>query len=255
MSATTRRHAPARRLAAALLLGGVAATSLAACSGGDDPVTSNKKLDEDGDGTVSPEEVMAGAKQKLDDTSGVEVSLSTDDEPSDGDYLSSADGVIVADPPAFEGKVAGRVMGVDASDIPVVSVDGTLYVKVPVLGWNDIDPSDFCAPDPAQLLDPDKGVSPILTSTEDLEAGDSELGGEDNKETLTPYTGTVPGDSVRNILPCAKGDSFDATFRVNSDGALTQAEITGEFFSGEDAITYTIDVEKYDVEQEISAPE
>ncbi|KAA1416846.1 LppX_LprAFG lipoprotein [Nocardioides humilatus] len=251
----TRRSTVVRRLAAAVLVGGVATASFSACSGGDDPVTENKKLDDDGDGKVTPEEVMAGAKAKLDDTSGVQVSLSTDDEPSDGDYLASAEGVIIADPAAFDGEVAGRVMGVDAADIPVISADGTLYVKVPVLGWQDVDPNDFCAPDPAQLLDPEKGVSPLLTATEDLEAGDSELGGDDNKETLTPFTGTLPGDAVRNILPCAKGDTFDATYRINSDGELTQAEITGEFFSGEDAITYTIDVEDYGVEQEISAPE
>jgi lipoprotein LprG len=251
----TRRLSVVRRLAAAALVGGVAVTSFAACSGGDDPVTKNKELDADGDGTVSPEEVLAGAKEKLDDTTGVHVSLRTDDEPDSGDYLASADGVIVADPPAFKGEVAGRVMGVEASDISVISADGTLYVEVPVLGWQDVDPSDFCAPDPAQLLDPETGVSPLLTATTDLDEGDSERGGEDNKETLTPYTGSLPGDSVRNILPCADGDSFDATYRVNSDGELTQAEITGDFFSGGDAITYTIDVDDYGVDEEISAPE
>lgn len=249
------RAAPARRLATAFLVAGVTTASLAACSGGDDPVTKNKELDDDGDGEVTPEEVMAGAKEKLDATSGIEVSLSTDDEPDDGDYLASAEGVIVADPAAFDGEVAGRVMGVEAADIPVISVDGTLYVEVPVLGWQDVDPGDFCAPDPAQLLDPDEGVSPLLTATEDLEAGDSELGGEDNKETLTPFTGTLPGDAVRNILPCADGDTFDATYRIDGDGQLTQAEITGDFFSDGDEITYTIDVEDYDVEQEITAPE
>lgn len=250
-----RRSPSVRRLAAAALVAGLVATSVAACSGGDDPVTSDKKLDANSDGTVSPEEVLAGAKQKLDDTSGVQVSLSTDDKPDDGDYLASADGVIVADPPSFEGKVAGRVMGVEASDISVVSADGTLYVQVPVLGWQDVDPSDFCAPDPGRLLDPDKGVSPLLTATTDLEAGDSELGGADNKETLTPFTGSLPGDAVRNILPCAHGDSFDATYRVNADGELTQAEITGDFFAGSGTITYTIDVDDYGVDKEISAPE
>lgn len=244
-----------RRLAAAALVGGLATTSFAACTGGEDPVTENDELDGDGDGEVTPEEVMVGAKEKLDATTGVELSLSTGDEPDSGDYLASAEGTLIADPPAFEGDVAGRVMGADASDISVVSVGGDLYVEVPVLGWQTFDPADFCAPDPATLLDPQTGVSPILTATEDLEEGESELGGDDNEETLTPFTGTVPGDSVRNILPCAEGEKFDATYRVDADGYLTEAEITGEFFPGMDAITYTIAVEDYDVEQEISAPE
>ena len=246
---------PLRRLAAAALVGGLTVASVTGCSGGDDPVTKNKDLDDDGDGEVSPEEVMAAAKAKLDETSGVELSLSTDDEPDDGDYLASAEGTLIADPPSFEGEVAGRVMGTDASDIAVISAGGDLYVEVPVLGWQELDPDDFCAPDPGALLDPDTGVSAFLTATEDLEAGESELGGEDNEETLTPFTGTVPGDTVRNILPCAEGDDFDATYRIDAEGYLTEAEITGEFFAGMDAITYVIEVHEYDVEQEITAPE
>ena len=244
-----------RRVAAAVLVGGLSVVSVAACSGGDDPVTDNKDLDDDGDGEVTPEEVMAAAKEKLDATSGVELSLSTDDEPGDGDFLASAEGTLIADPPSFEGEVTGRVQGIDASDIAVVSVDGDLYVEVPVLGWQTVDPGDFCAPDPGALLDPETGVSAILTATEDLEAGESELGGEDNKETLTPFTGTVPGDTIRNILPCAEGDEFDATYRIDADGRLTDAEITGEFFAGMDAITYTIEVQDYDIEKDITAPE
>ncbi len=244
-----------RRLATAALVGGLTVVSVTGCSGGDDPVTDNKDFDDDGDGEVSPEEVMAAAKAKLDETTGVELSLSTDDEPDDGDYLASAEGTLIADPPSFEGKVGGRVMGVSATDIAVVSVDGDLYVEIPVLGWDTLDPDDFCAPDPGTLLDPETGVSPILTATEDLEAGESELGGDDNDETLTPFTGTVPGDTVRNFLPCAEGDDFDATYRIDAEGYLTEAEITGEFFSGMDAITYVIEVDEYDVEQEITAPE
>lgn len=248
------RSLPVRRLAAAALVGGLTTVSVTACTGGDDPVTENKDLDDDGDGEVTPEEVLAGAKERLDATSGVTISLSTDDKPDEGDFLSSAEGTLIADPPAFEGEVAGRVMGFEAGDIPVVAVDGDLYVEA--LGtWQSLDPDDFCAPDPAMLLDPETGVSPILTATEDLETGESELGGEDNKETLTPFTGTVPGDTVRNILPCAEGDDFEARYRVNSDGELTDAEITGEFFPGMDAITYTIEIDEYDAEREISAPE
>lgn len=245
---------PLRRLAAAALVGGLSVVSVAGCTGGDDPVTKNEELDDDGDGEVTPEEVMTAAKAELDETSGVELSLSTDDEPDEGDYLASAEGTLIADPPAFEGEVAGRVLGQTASDIPVVSADGDLYVEVPVLGWQTIDPSEFCAPDPGALLDPDTGVSTILTATEDLAEGESELGGEDNEQTLTPFTGTVPGDSVRNLLPCAEGDDFDATYRIDAEGLLVEAEITGEFFAGMDAITYLIEVHEYDVEQEITAP-
>lgn len=222
----------------------VAALALSGCSGGDEPSTQGK----------SPDEVMQGAKKLLDETSGVDLSLSTDDEPSDGDYLASAEGTIT-DQPAFEGEVAGRVFGIPASGIDVIAVDGDVWVDVPIQGWGTYDPSKFCAPDPATLLDPDSGVSSVLTAATGLEAGDAERGGADNDEILTPYTGSVPGDAIRKILPCSQGDSFDATFRVDGDGYLRSADITGEFFSGVDDITYTIDVEDYDVEKDITAPQ
>lgn len=246
---------PCRRLAAAALVGGLAVTSFAACTGSDDdPVAENSELDGDGDGEVTPEEVMAAAKEQLDSTSGVELRLATDDQPDDGNYLASAEGTLTAEPAAFEGSVSGRVMGIEAGDIGVVAVDGDVWIDA--LGWtNQYDPEDFCAPDPATLLDPETGVSPILTATEDLEAGEAERGGEDNQDVLTPYSGTVPGDTIRNILPCAEGDTFDATYRIDADGRLAEAEITGAFFPGLDEITYTIEVLDYDVEKDITAPE
>ena len=38
-------------------------------------------------------------------------------------------------------------------------------------------------------------------------------GGEDNKEVLTEYTGTVPGSAVANVIPSADGD-FDVTYSI-----------------------------------------
>jgi len=151
--------------------------------------------------------------------------------------------------------VAGRVMGAQASDVPVVAVGGDVWVEVPVVGWQTFDPAEFCAPDPATLLDPETGVSPLLTAAEDVEAGDAALEGQDNEHTVQDFTGSVPGDSVRNILPCAEGDAFDATFSIDADGYLRSASVTGEFFTGMEAITYDIEVLDYDVEREITAPE
>ncbi len=243
-----------RRLAAGVSVAVLALTA-AACSGGDEGVSSNKEADADDDGQASPEEVMAFAKEKLDATSGVEIALSTQDEPDREAFLKNATGTIIADPPAFEGTADGRYMGFDASDIAIVSVDGKFYVDLPLQGFDELDPADLCAPDPAQLLDPDKGVSSVLTAAEDLEAGDSERGGPDNAEVLTVFTGTVPNAAIKNVLPCAPGPTFDAKFTINEDGLLRAAEVTGQFFKGAtQEITYTIDVEAYDVEQDIVAP-
>ena len=244
---TTRLVRRSTRVAAGIVTGLIATGTLAACSG------------DDGDGGSSDapswSDAAAKAKELLDETSGVELELSTNDDPGT-DFLSKASGTIVADPPAFEGLVSGTVSGFPASDIEVISVDGTLWVNVSLLGgWTDrYQPDDLCAPDPATLLDPSSGVSNVLTASTDVEAGKSERGGKDNKEIFHTYSGTATGDSIREILPCAEGDDFDATYRVDGDGYLRSTEITGVFFPDAEPMTYSIDVTKYDVDKDISAP-
>ena len=105
------------------------------------------------------------------------------------------------------------------------------------------------------LLDPDTGVSNVLTTSEDVKAGESERGGTDNKEVFHTYSGKATGDAIRDVLPCAEGDSFAATYRVDEDGRLRSARLSGVFFPGADEVTYTIDVTEYDVTKDITSPE
>lgn len=235
------------RVAAGLLTGLLAVGGLSACSGDDGG---------GGGGGSSWSEAGAKAKELLDGTSGITVSISTTDDPG-VDYLSSATGTIVADPAAFEGEVSGKVTGFAVNDVPVVSTDGTLWINHPLLGgWSDrFQPDDLCAPDPATLLSPDSGVSNVLTSSTDVEKGESERGGKDNKEVFTTWSGTATGDAIREILPCAEGNEFGATYRVDDDGYLRTARLTGVFFPDAEEVTYTIDVTGYDVTKDITAPE
>jgi lipoprotein LprG len=239
------RMTTSTRVAAGLLSTLVAVGGLTACSG------------DDGGGNDAPSWSDAGKKAKdlLDGTSGVEVSISTNDDPG-VDYLSAATGTIVADPASFEGTVDGKVSGFAVSEVPVISVDGTLWINhIALGGWSDrFQPKELCAPDPAMLLDPSSGVSSVLTSSTDVKAGKSERGGTDNKEVFHSYSGTATGDAIRKILPCAEGDGFDATYRVDDSGHLRTAELTGTFFPDADPMTYTIDVTKYDVAKDITAP-
>ncbi|CAN5312651.1 hypothetical protein BH09ACT12_BH09ACT12_14070 [soil metagenome] len=234
-----------RRIAAVSTLA-LLALPLTAC-GGDDP-------SDPGSDSASPEEVMAAAKTALDETSGVKLSLSTEDERADGDFLKSAEGVIT-DAPAFQGTAGGRFLGFNAEDVEVRSVDGDFYINAPIIGWDTYDPAELCAPDPATLLDPEGGVSTVLVTATDLAAGDQRRAEDDNSVIVTPYTATVPGAAVKALLPCAPGNSFDASFTIDDDGRLRAADLTGEFFSGGGDITYTITISAYGVAQEITAPE
>lgn len=231
------------RLVSTALAGALAAFSLTACSGSD----------EGGGGSdATPEEVFAAAKTNLDETSGVNLTLSTKDLPDGVTGVEKAEGV-GTHAPAFEGSITVVLSG-QAFEVPVVAVDGKVYAQVPLTtGWQDIDPSEYGAPDPAQLMSTDSGFSSLLPATTDVEKGDSVRGGADNKEVLTEYTGTVPGDVVKNIIPTASGD-FDATYTITDDDELRTAKLTGVFYKDSDPMTYTVTFEDYGTEKDITAP-
>lgn len=236
----TRPPARSRRVSALVL---AAATALALTSCSDD---------EPGGTSKSPEDAMALAKQKLDETSGVNLTLSTSDLPAEVQGIEKAIGT-GTHAPAFDGTITVVLSG-QAFDVPVIAVDGKVYAQVPLTpGWQDIDPGDYGAPDPALLMDPEAGFSSLLPATTELEAGQSVRGGENNDEILTEYTGTVPGNVVENVIPSAAGD-FDATYTVSEDGELRQATLTGVFYPDSDAMTYTVSFDDYGTEKEISAP-
>jgi lipoprotein LprG len=201
---------------------------------------------------ATPEEALADAKQALDDTSGVGITLSTDDLPDGVTGVESAEGV-GTHAPAFDGKITVTLSG-QAFEVPVIAVDEKVWVQLPFTpGWQDIDPAEYGAPDPAMLMSPDAGFSSLLDATTDLEKGDSVRGGEDNSEVLTEYTGTVSGDVVKNIIPTASGE-FDAAYTVTDDGELRSAELTGVFYEDSESMTYTVTFEDYGTDKDITAP-
>lgn len=199
-----------------------------------------------------PQEVMELAKTAVDETSGLVITLTTDDLPDGVTGIVAAEGVGTHSP-AFEGTITVRLMG-NSVEVPVIAVDGEVYATLPLTsGYQTIDPGEYGAPDPAQLMDPDAGFSSLLPATTDLETGDSVRGGEDNKEVLTEFTGTVPDTAVANVIPSAEGD-FEVTYSITSDGELREAVLTGVFYPDSDEMTYTLVFDDYGTEQDIAAP-
>ena len=131
-----------RRAASVSVVLGVLVALLLALSGcgGSDSATKGK----------STREVLTLAKQKFDRTRSVHLVLSTDDTPTKGDAVLGADGTLTHQP-AFEGKVTVVLGGFNA-DVPVVSIDGKVFAKLPLTPkYVTIDPGEYGAPDPAEL--------------------------------------------------------------------------------------------------------
>lgn len=231
------------RLAAAVLAGALTALPLTACGG-----------DSEGGGgsDATPEEVFAAAKTNLDETSGVNLALTTQDLPDGVTGVEKAAGV-GTHAPAFDGKITVVLSG-QAFEVPVIAVDDKVYAQIPLTtGWQDIDPAEYGAPDPAQLMSTDAGFSSLLPATTDVEKGDSVRGGADNKEVLTEYTGSVGADTMKNIIPTASGD-FDVTYTITDDDELRSAELTGVFYQDSESMTYEVTFDDYGTEKDITAP-
>ena len=230
------------RLAA--LLAVLAATSaLTACSGDDGS---------GGDDGPTAEEVLAEASTRLTETSGVELDLSTTALPEGVSGITQAAGTVTS-APAFDGTITVVFAG-QTVDVPVIAVDDTVYAQLPFAsGWDTVDPEEYGAPDPSGLVGED-GFAGLLTLTESPEAGSSVRGGADNSEILTTYSGTVPGEAMKAVIPSSSGDSFDVEWQVTDDGELRKATLTGVFYPDADPMTYTVDFSDYDVEKDITAP-
>lgn len=216
---------------------------LTACSGGDSA-----------DDGRPPQEVLAAAKQTLDETSGVTISMSTNNLPGGVTGISSAEGVGVH-PSAFEGTFQLSVNGLPAL-AEVIAVDGKTYAKNSLLlpQWTEIDPADYGAPDPAKLMDPDGGFSGLLAAAKEAAAGDSVRGGEGNKEILTEYSGTISADAVAALIPTAEGE-FAFTYQISDDDELRTAVIEGAFYGEKNgSVTYTLQLDDYGTTKDITAP-
>ncbi|GAA1930255.1 LppX_LprAFG lipoprotein [Nocardioides hwasunensis] len=241
MSTRARTHRRLATAAAAVLL---ALPALAACSGGDDDAPAEK--------SKTPEEVLADASAKLTETSGVDLALSTAALPDGVSGMAKATGTLT-NAPAFDGSISVVFAGQNV-DVPVIAVDDTVYAQLPFTpGWNKVDPKEYGAPDPANLIGED-GFAGLLTLTDSPEKGESVRGGANNEEVLTTYSGTVPGDAMDAIIPSSSGDSFDVEWQVTDDGELRKATMTGVFYPRADPMTYTVDFDNYGTEKNITAP-
>jgi len=204
-----------------------------------------------GDEGAAPEDVMADARAKLDETTGVRVSLTTDELPDGVDGVLEATGV-GTHAPAFDGEITVS-LGSAAFTVPVVAVDGTVHAKLPLTPrFDEIDPADYGAPDPSQLMATEGGISAWLTEATGVQEGDRTRQGE---AVVTSYTGTVPGQAVTSVIPSADPTAeFDATFEVDDAGRLVEALVTGPFYGSVGDVAYTVTLSDYGTDEEITAP-
>jgi lipoprotein LprG len=219
--------------------------ALSSCNGGGED--SGPKAEEQ-----TPEQVVAAAQATLTATTGVRLTMATDDLPDGINGVQKAGGV-ATDASAFEGSLTVMLSG-QAFEVPVVAVGDTVCAQIPLTpGWSDVDPQDYGAPDPAGFLSPHDGFAAILDAATGLTKGDSVRGGANNDEILTTYSGSVSGKVVDWVIPGASGD-FDLSTQITDDDELREMSLTGVFYKGADANTYTVGFEDYGTTKDVQVP-
>ncbi|QYJ05366.1 LppX_LprAFG lipoprotein [Nocardioides panacisoli] len=237
-----------QRWTAGTVVGLVSVFGLSGCVGGGGDGGSS----ESGEDCAAPEAAMETAKGVLDDTSGAEFTLGTDDE-VDGTGLVTADLTVVR-PDAFRGDFTVQTpLGAGSGE--AVGIGDTLWVKAPPLftNWTTVDPSQFNLPDINGLLAAD-GLSTLLVGTEELSDGELQRDEGDASRTLCYYDGTVTAEQVGAVIPSAGGQDFTVEYAVDGDGALRKATVTGDVYDTGTELTYVLDVPAYDVEADIQPP-
>ncbi|MDT0201365.1 LppX_LprAFG lipoprotein [Nocardioides sp. AE5] len=222
----------------------VAALFTGACSGDDATSTCD----------ALPDDALAQAKAKLDETSGLKVSLTATNFPSGSTGVNSAEGIGVH-PAGFAGTV-NAAMSAFTADVEVVATDGKVWLNIAGGGFAEEDPARYNAPDPAVLMATEGGASDLLVKTTGVSGCSDERGGSDNSQVFGKFSGTLPGEDVSRIIPTASGDSFDVSYLIDADGQVNEVRMTGVFYEGTPEMTYTINFSEYGKysESDVTAP-
>lgn len=205
------------------------------------------------DDGVTLDDRLLSAKRQLDQAASIRLSLSTERLPDGVAGITEARGV-ATHAPAFEGTITIAASGLfDGQAVEVVAVDGEVFAQTPFAStFIRVDPADFNAPDPATLMDTERGLSTLLREARNLSEAGQEREGE---QVLTSIDATVPGSAVARIFPSASArQPFDATFAIDEEDRLRRARITGPFYGDAPPVTYDITVDASDEQVEITAP-
>lgn len=234
MTAIAAPASPRRRVLAAAAAGALALT--AAC-GGDD---------------VDPDTLLAEAKQTLDATESVRFDLSSENVPDGGTRLRGGQGALVR-PDGFRGTVQVTVSGF-AATVEVRSSDGVFEAQLPFTdGFTETDPEELGFGDPAGLIDPDTGISTLLT-----DATESEVIGQvrDGEDVLDTVAVTLPGQRVADLLTSADPDSpvSGEIAIVRESQEVRTVRLTGPFYEADVDSTFELVLSEYGAPVDLGDP-
>jgi lipoprotein LprG len=202
--------------------------------------------------SANPHTLLQQARTTLDAAPALHFALSSAHTPSGGTVLVGGAGDVVR-PDRFRGTLRVSLGGATVS-VGVISVAGTVYLKAPLTPtYVRADPRKYGVSDPGKLLDPQSGLSRLLSeATEVRSAGRDRYAGEG----LDEVTISLPGSVVQQVLTSAD-PSQPVTGRLGispSSHELRVAVLTGPFLARGVMTTFTVVLDHYGEHVTISAP-
>lgn len=199
----------------------------------------------------NPQSLLQSAKNALDSTSGVHFTLQSSNVASGSTVIKGGAGDVIR-PDQLQGSLDVVVNGVQVT-VKVVAVGNTVEAQLPFTsGYRKIDPATFGLGNPSSLLDPQKGLSSMLTAGSNAKVtGTERISGELLDEVSTD----VPGSSIP-LLPNANPSQPVVLVAAidPSSHQLRQVTLTGRFTKATSNATFIVTLTNYGEHVQITLP-
>jgi lipoprotein LprG len=201
---------------------------------------------------VDPAQLLRDGKQSVDSASGLHFTLTSQNVTGTGPLITGGQGD-ARRPNSFSGTLTVVDSGFTVT-VNIVSTGGVFYAETPLtLGYAKTDPSAYGFGDPAQLLDPNHGLSSLLAACTGATLGTAD---RLNGELLDEVMCSIPGTLVAKLLTSADSSkAVQATIGVDdSTHQLRRVSLVGPFFDKAHPSTFTVVLDKYGENVTITPP-
>jgi hypothetical protein len=199
-----------------------------------------------------PKALLLQAKKAIDATPSLHFVLTSSGASGSGTLITGGQGDAKR-PDGFRGTLNVMQSGFSVT-VHIVSSGGTFYAQLPFSSrYEPTDPAKYGFGDPSTLLDPDKGLSSLLTNARSESMADRD---RYNGEELDEVDVTLPGDLVAALLTSAD-KSKPVKGRVGIDTGnheVRRVVLTGPFFAAAKDSTFTLVLDNYGENVTITPP-
>jgi lipoprotein LprG len=196
--------------------------------------------------------LLQRAKTTFDQTSAFHIQLTSQNAAGTGTELTAAEGDAVR-PDGFTGTLTVEEAGFPLQ-IKVISAGGKFYVQLPFSDdFQTANPSQYGFGDPGRLLDPNTGISTLLTSAQKPSIGSSV---RLNGESLQQVDATLPGNLLASLLVDADpSQPVAAVFSIDlASYQVREVDLTGPIFEASHQSTFHLVLDNYGENVSVSPP-